>query len=151
MKRVLARRTLVAFRGRTVYLATVSATVTADGMSLTVAHFVAVETGVSVTDGMFSASGHVAVIAMIDVEVVIYVAMEAMWAVEPGACSDKDAAIEPFRPIIAVRGAVVGSVVIVSVRTNRRGTDLDGDLGVRFGRADEEERAYCCQQTDVLQ
>jgi hypothetical protein len=152
MKRALARRALVAFWGRSFYLVavTVVAMAAADYVSSTVAHFVAAEVGVTVVDGVFSAVRPCAVVAVVDVEAVIYIAVEVMRAVEPGAGSDEDAAVEPFRSVIAVGGAFVRRIVIVPVGTYRRGSDLDRDLCVRTGGANEEQSACHCQQTNIF-
>jgi hypothetical protein len=51
--------------------------------------------------------------------------------VEPGAGADEHAAAEPLRPVIPVWGASVWREVVVAIRANRRGPDLDGNLGGR--------------------
>ena len=75
-----------------------------------------------------------AVIAVAGIEVAIHGAVEVVGAMEPGAGSDEDAAIEPLRAVVAVRRAVVGGVVIVAVGAFGRGADIDadGNLGVGF-------------------
>ena len=45
-------------------------------------------------------------------------------AVEPGARTDKDAAREPVRPVIAVRGARIGVITVIAVCTGRCGTNI---------------------------
>lgn len=62
---------------------------------------------------------------------VVDVAVKAAMAVEPGAGSDKQSAHKPIGPVVAVRSAVIRSVVEVPVGT-RGGfpnADADGDLG----------------------
>src|SRR5258708_3120853 len=47
-------------------------------------------------------------VAVMRIEAVVHVAVEVVLPVEPGAGSDKHAAVEPLRPVITVGGAVVG-------------------------------------------
>jgi hypothetical protein len=55
------------------------------------------------------------VITVMRVVAVIDMPEEPMRAVEPGASSNKQAADKPVRPVIAVRSAIVWSIVEVSV------------------------------------
>ena len=55
---------------------------------------------------------------------VVHVSVEVPMAVKPWACSKKHAAHKPIGPIVAVRRAVVRSVVEVSVRTHRSRPDV---------------------------
>ena len=59
---------------------------------------------------------HRPLIAVLWVESVIDVALEVGGAMKPGAGTDENAAIEPFRPVVAVGNAVIRSIVIVTVR-----------------------------------
>jgi hypothetical protein len=63
------------------------------------------------------------------IEAVIYVAVEAVWAVEPGAGSDEDASAEPLGPVVSVWSAAIRDVVEVAIWANRCCSDIDGDLG----------------------
>jgi hypothetical protein len=65
---------------------------------------------------------------------VIYVAVKIVGAVKPWAGTDEYAASEPFRSIVAVGSATIGSVIIVAVRAVRGGAyaDADADLGFCF-------------------
>jgi hypothetical protein len=73
-------------------------------------------------------------VAMMWIEAVINVAVEAMRAVEPRAGSDKHAAVEPLRPVIAVWGAVIWREVVVAIRASRLRSDIDRYLGGRRAR-----------------
>jgi hypothetical protein len=53
---------------------------------------------------------------------------------EPRANANEDAAIEPFRAVVAVGNTAVWGVVIVAIRTIRGNSDFDADLSIRFGR-----------------
>jgi hypothetical protein len=70
------------------------------------------------------------VIAIIGVEAGVDVSAEACGAVEPWASTEEDASGEPFRSVVTIGGAVVGSGVIVSVRAYRCRPDVDADLGL---------------------
>lgn len=70
------------------------------------------------------------VITIVGVIAVVDMAVKAAPAVEPGTGSNEYAACEPIRSIVAVRSTVVGRVVEVAVRADRRTAhaDTDGDL-----------------------
>jgi hypothetical protein len=59
--------------------------------------------------------------------------VKAVRAVKPGACSNKQPARKPIRPIVAVRSAVVRGVVEIAVRTLRSHSDVyaNGNLSRR--------------------
>jgi hypothetical protein len=75
----------------------------------------------------------VAAIAVVWIEGVVYVALEVIGAMKPRANADENAAIEPFRAVIAVGNAVIGGVVIVTIGTIRGDSDFDHDLSLCFG------------------
>ena len=79
----------------------------------------------------FAASRICTVIAEVWIIGVVHVAIKSMRTVEPGACADKDAAVEPFRTVVAIRSAIVRRVIVVSVRAGRRDADTDRNLRVR--------------------
>ena len=92
----------------------------------------------------FSASGVWPVIAMLRVVVVIYVTVEVIGAVKPGTRPDEDTAAEPLRAVVAVGSAVVGSDVVVAVRTYRSRADADADLSLRSRGGDgNTESSHC--------
>jgi hypothetical protein len=82
-----------------------------------------------VVERLRPATGKWSMVAIVRVVAVIYVPIETMRPVKPGPSTDKDAAVEPIRPIVPVRRAIVGSVVKVPVGTNRCNADSDGYLG----------------------
>jgi hypothetical protein len=84
---------------------------------------------VKVIEGPVSMLRKWTVVAVMWIKAVIHVAVEAMWAMEPRAGSYKDASAKPLRPVVPVWGAAVWSVVEITVWTNRRHADIDGDLG----------------------
>jgi hypothetical protein len=92
-------------------------------MAAPVTHFVSMK----VIEGYVSMLRQWTVVAVMWIETIVHVAIEVVWAMVPGAGSDKDTAVEPFRPIVAVRGATVWGIVEVAVRTNRRYADINCD------------------------
>ncbi len=87
-------------------------------------HFVSVE----VIEGLVSTGRMWTNVTVMWIEVVINVASEVVWAVEPGTGSDEHAAIEPLGPVVPVWGAVVWGGVVVAVRADRRCSNIDRDL-----------------------
>jgi hypothetical protein len=70
---------------------------------------------------------------MMRIVTVIDVAVEAVRAMEPGASSYEDAAIEPVRPIVAIRSTGIRGVIKIPVRANRRDSNVDGNLSRCYG------------------
>jgi hypothetical protein len=113
------------------------------GMAAAVSHLVTVELRFGVLDGFFAAGWHRAVVAGVDVEVVVDVAAEVLRAVEPGAGPDEDAAGEPLRTVVAMRSAGVGRVIVIAVGAHGGRSDAYGDLSMcprrcGLGKADDE-------------
>ena len=111
-------------------------------VTASIAHFVAFEVlNLIETLSRFSflaTSRLGAVISMLRMETVIYVAVEAGRAVKPRASADEDAATKPLRAVVAVGGALVGRGVIVTIGTFRRGSDFDAYLSLCFGSGSHE-------------
>jgi hypothetical protein len=96
-----------------------------------------------VLDGFFAAGWHGAVVAGVDVKVVVDVAAEVLRAVEPGASTDEDAAGEPLRTVVAIRSAGIGRVIVIAVGAHGCRSDAYGDLSMcprrcGLGEADDE-------------
>jgi hypothetical protein len=79
-----------------------------------------------------------ALIAVLRMETVIYVALEVVSAMKPRASANEDATRKPFRSVVAVGGAVVWSDIIITVGTFRRDSDVDGYLSLCFGSSCHE-------------
>ena len=75
---------------------------------------------VEVVELLRAASRQRSMVAMPRIEPVVHMPIEPMRPMEPRPRSDKDASIEPVRPIVAVRSAVIRSVVEVPIRAIRR-------------------------------
>jgi hypothetical protein len=86
---------------------------------------------VTAPGGMFAAHRKGSAIAEVRIIVVVDVAMESDWAMEPGAGTEEDAAGEPLRAVVAEGGALVGRVVEVAVGASGLSSDMDvdADLG----------------------
>ena len=72
--------------------------------------------------------GKRSMITMTIVEVMIDMAVEVGGTMKPRSGPDEHPALEPFRPVIAIRRAIVGRNFIVAVGTYRRRPDLNRNL-----------------------
>ena len=106
-------------------------------MTAAIAHFVAFEVlnliEMLIGIGLLATGWPGAVIAVLWMEMVIHVAVEAGRAMKPWASTNEDATDKPLRAVIAVGGAIVGRDVIVAVGTYRLNADVDLYLSLRFG------------------
>jgi hypothetical protein len=85
------------------------------------------------------------VIAMLRMVVIIYMAVEVIWTMEPRASNDKDApAIKPLRAIIAVGSTVIGRNVVVAIGAYRSRADVDADLSLRVRCGDRNPESSHC-------
>ena len=109
-------------------------------VSATITDFIALEA--LEVGGMrgLAVGGHRAMVAMLRIKAIVYMAVEGGGTVEPRASTDEDTAVEPFRTVVTVGSAVVGSVIVIPVRAAGFRTDVDayGDLGTRDGRDAEK-------------
>lgn len=118
-------------------------------VAVVVPHFVAVliaveaslPAAVAAPVGTFAAAGERATIAEVGIVVMIDVAVEAYRATEPWSCANEDAAGEPLWPVVAKGRALVGRVVEIAVRADRRDSDADGDLRGGFLRKDGKTKS----------
>jgi hypothetical protein len=67
-------------------------------------------------------------VAVMWIEAVINVAVKVLRPMKPGAGSDEHPAAEPLGPIVSIRGAGVWGVIVVTIRTRWRWSDIDRDL-----------------------
>jgi hypothetical protein len=89
-----------------------------------ITHLVSME----VVEGHVSTPRKWTMVAVLWIEVIVNVTMEVGATVEPGAGSDEDASAEPLWPVVSVWSAVVRGIVEVTIRANRRCSDIDGNL-----------------------
>jgi hypothetical protein len=103
-------------------------------MTLAVARLI----GLKVVERNGAAFRHRTVVAVVWVVAVIYVAVEAVRAMEPWAGTDEDTTGEPVRAVVAIGGAVVGRIVVVAIRADwgRAEVYTDGDLRGSGGERD---------------
>jgi hypothetical protein len=73
-----------------------------------------------------------AVIAVLGVVGVVYLAMEVGRTMKPRTGADEDAASEPLRPIVAVGNTGIRSVVIVAIGAIRGHSHFDHNLSICF-------------------
>ena len=113
--------------GESATMLSVSIVIGIADVALSVTRFVCLE----VLEGPCAALGQWSVVAIMRIPAVIDVAIEAVWAMEPGTGSDENSAGKPIRPIVAVRGAAIRRIVKISVWAYRRRSNIDGNLGGR--------------------
>jgi hypothetical protein len=89
---------------------------------------------VEVVERLISACGHRSDVTMTRIIAVVDVAIEAVRTVIPRTRSYEHAATEPIWPIVPVGRTTIGRIVVVSIRTNRCGSNTNGNLG----------RCCCC-------
>src|SRR3984885_6406736 len=108
----------------------------ANGMAVTITHFIGFEVfnliEMVVRIGSLTTGRPGAGVAVLRMEVIVYVAAEAFRTMEPRARADEDAAGKPLRAVVAVGGALVGRCIIIAIGTYRRNSDIDCYLSLRF-------------------
>ena len=99
-----------------------------------------------VVERPFSTLRHRARVAIPRVVPVINVAVKPPPAMKPGPRANEHPAVEPVRPIVPIRRAVIRRVVVVPVRARRRKSDPDLNLR-RSGRVPAQkpntQRRHC--------
>ena len=90
-------------------------------VTLTISGFIAVE----VIEGLSTVFRERAMVAIVWIEPVVNVAVEAAGTMEPRSGTDKESTVEPVRAVISVGRAVIRSVIEVTVRACRRGTNAN--------------------------
>jgi hypothetical protein len=68
------------------------------------------------------------VIATVDIVVVVDGAAESFMSMPPGAGANKDAAVEPFRTVVAPRSAVIRCIVVIAVWADGSDAHVDAYL-----------------------
>jgi len=104
------------------------------GVAMAIAHFIASEAlnmiGPMMLVEMLAAMWIIAVPSVVAIISVINVPPEAFAAAIPRPCTDEDTARKPFRPVVAVRGAIIGRIVEITVRAFGGRSDLYRYLSV---------------------
>jgi hypothetical protein len=89
-----------------------------------ISHLVSME----VIEGLVSTLRMGTPVAVMWIETVINVALEVVGAMKPGASSNEHATIEPLRPVVPVRRAVVWREIVVAIRASRFYSDIHRNL-----------------------
>jgi hypothetical protein len=86
-----------------------------------------------VVEALRPALRHRSSVTVMRIKTVIDMSVKAVTAVKPRACSNKQPASKPIRPVVAVRSTVIGLIVEVSVRTHGSHSDVyaNGNLSWR--------------------
>jgi hypothetical protein len=96
-------------------------------MAMRIMHGLAVKLS-AVFGGVLAARREPTVVSLTEIIAMIDVPIEMLWPVKPGSGTDEYTALEPLRAIVTIGGAVVRRHLVVPIRTNRRGTDIDRNL-----------------------
>jgi len=80
-------------------------------------------------------------VAVLGLEVIVYMTSKVLWAMKPGTGADEDATAEPLRTVVSVRSTVIGRDGVVAIRTYRSYTDFDANLSFCSGNT------YCNAET----
>lgn len=91
-------------------------------------------------------------VTVMRIKAVVDMAVKLSVAVKPRACSNKQSANKPIRPVITVGSTVIRSIVEVSVRTNGSHSDVyaNGNLSLRHRcRAQKASNEKCEDKTDL--
>jgi len=106
--------------------------------------FVAVKVGGRMLSAGFNSvtgARHRPLVAVVGMEVIIYVAVEVGGSVKPWTRTDKSAAAKPLRTVVPVRSASVRSSFVITIGAIGSYSDIDANLGLcGFGRCCEERK-----------
>ena len=91
-----------------------------------------------------------AVVAVTGIKGVVYVAVEARTTVIVRACADESATGKPLRSVVAIGGAAIGAVAVITVWAGGTDSNADGDLGLRFGGSRAKATEQRSNEKDVL-
>lgn len=90
-------------------------------------------------------------VTMMRIKAIIDMAVKAVRSVEPWARANKYPAGKPIGPIVAVRSAVIRSIVEIPIRTHGGWSHVyaDGNLGLCTRCAAQKESGESCESKDV--
>ena len=92
----------------------------------------------AVLSGLCAARGERPMIALAIVQMMIDVPVKMFRSVEPRSRAKEYTARKPHRAVVTVRRAVIRRSLIIAIRTNRRLSDTDCNLCIRFPRGTEQ-------------
>jgi hypothetical protein len=96
-------------------------------VTLSISGFVALE----VVELLATASRYRSMVSVARIIPIVNVAIKAVRPMEPRTSPEKHTPDKPVRPIVAIRGTVIGSVVEIPVGAHRRYANIDGNLSRR--------------------
>ena len=100
---------------------------------------------------VLAARGHRSVVPLPVIQMMIYMAIEVVRAVEPRSSADEHAARNPFRAVISVWGAIVRRLFVVPVWANGRCANLHGYLRGSAIRCRKKQACSKSRQTKIFQ
>jgi hypothetical protein len=89
-----------------------------------------------------------AFVAVVGLEMIVYMTSKVLWAMKPRTGADEDATAEPVRTVVSVRSAVIRRDRVVAIRTYGSYTDLDANLSFCSGSTYCKEEAGDCGQSE---
>jgi hypothetical protein len=113
------------------------------GVSMSVTHLVSMEIRGRMSDRMLSTLRERALVAMLDIVVVVYMAAEVFRAVKPRASANKDTSGKPFRTVIPHGSAAIGSVIVITIGAYRWRSYIDRNLRLGSGSGGDEKTDNC--------
>lgn len=123
-------------------------------VATTVPHFISFEVGnpfrMPRRIGSLAPRRHRAVIAALRIVVVVYMPAKFAMPAKPGAGTYEDTTGKPFRPVVAIRSAGIGVVVVVTIGALGSGADTDDNLRLYFGSGRYEARPSNCCQSKIV-
>jgi hypothetical protein len=87
---------------------------------------------------------------MMNVITVVHMAAKVGMAAEPWASTDEDTSRKPFRTVVTVRSAGIGSVIVIPVRAFGSDTDTHDDLRIYFGSGRREAGSNYSSQSKIF-
>src|SRR6202012_1490954 len=91
---------------------------------------------------VFTTSRESAVISEARIVATVYMTVES-GSMMPAACADKDAVIEPLRPIVAVGSATIWRIPVLAIGTRWLRAYVDAKCHLRASRLGSAEHQEC--------
>src|ERR1700679_2839644 len=91
---------------------------------------------------------HWTLITVVGMQTVVYVALESVRAMKPGASANERAARKPFRAVIAVRRTRIWSIVIIAVGACRSGANVDADTDLSLCFRKRHRETDCSKRNE---
>jgi hypothetical protein len=111
-------------------------------VALSISRLVSVE----VIEPLLPTSRQRSMVTVTGIKAVVDVAVKTMRAMKPRTGSEKYTADKPIGAIVAVRSAVIRSVIEVPIGADRSHSNANGDLGWRLGCTGYEGNGQNCER-----